>query len=203
MSTTICSLCDSNPSKYKCPTCSTPYCSVACYKPHKLAHTLEPPPPPPPPPPVETPAPAKPPHKFACLLENPEIAAMLQSCSLQHHLTNIYAASMRPSDEEMERRQRNSQRQWERRKGKGREGRGRGGRGRGGRGGGGGGSGSGGGTAPTVTWSQEKADETALARLKRLRMGGREENVEVEEFVRRVVDLLDKEKDKGKDTDMN
>ncbi|KAI7875021.1 hypothetical protein K492DRAFT_168545 [Lichtheimia hyalospora FSU 10163] len=30
-----CQICQIEPSKYKCPTCTTPYCSIACFKQHK------------------------------------------------------------------------------------------------------------------------------------------------------------------------
>lgn len=30
-----CSVCKENPSKYRCPGCATPYCSLACNKVHK------------------------------------------------------------------------------------------------------------------------------------------------------------------------
>jgi hypothetical protein len=30
-----CGVCETNPSKYKCPSCRLSYCSVACYKKHK------------------------------------------------------------------------------------------------------------------------------------------------------------------------
>ncbi|KAK3165862.1 hypothetical protein QOZ80_1AG0038690 [Eleusine coracana subsp. coracana] len=30
-----CSVCNEAPSKYKCPSCRTPYCSVTCFKNHK------------------------------------------------------------------------------------------------------------------------------------------------------------------------
>ncbi|CAL4973334.1 unnamed protein product [Urochloa decumbens] len=30
-----CSVCKEAPSKYKCPSCRTPYCSVTCFKKHK------------------------------------------------------------------------------------------------------------------------------------------------------------------------
>jgi hypothetical protein len=104
---------------------------------------------------------------------------MLQSKTLQRHLLNIYKASERPSEEEMERRQRNSQR----------------GRGRWrGRGGGRGGWRGGGGSTAMVSWTQQKGDKAALAVLNRLRIGGNEENEEVEEFVRLVVTTLDKDK---------
>ncbi|KAM3333485.1 hypothetical protein ACQJBY_028530 [Aegilops geniculata] len=31
-----CDVCKEAPSKYKCPTCRTPYCSVICFKKHKV-----------------------------------------------------------------------------------------------------------------------------------------------------------------------
>ncbi|ORY37960.1 hypothetical protein BCR33DRAFT_441965 [Rhizoclosmatium globosum] len=31
----ICPICNLLPSKYKCPECYTPYCSVPCYKHHR------------------------------------------------------------------------------------------------------------------------------------------------------------------------
>ncbi|KAF1336648.1 putative mynd zn-finger protein/hormone receptor interactor, partial [Globisporangium splendens] len=33
----LCQVCATTESKYKCPTCRTPYCSAACYKAHKQA----------------------------------------------------------------------------------------------------------------------------------------------------------------------
>lgn len=40
----ICSVCDENPSKYRCPYCSAHYCSLACNKVHKSgAGTAKPP----------------------------------------------------------------------------------------------------------------------------------------------------------------
>ncbi|CAM0882992.1 unnamed protein product [Alopecurus aequalis] len=35
MGSRSCDVCKEAPSKYKCPTCRTPYCSVACFKKHK------------------------------------------------------------------------------------------------------------------------------------------------------------------------
>ncbi|OUM67716.1 hypothetical protein PIROE2DRAFT_68792 [Piromyces sp. E2] len=35
MNKKICKICEENESKYKCPTCLTPYCSLVCYKKHK------------------------------------------------------------------------------------------------------------------------------------------------------------------------
>ncbi|KAI8602436.1 zinc finger HIT domain-containing protein 3 [Dissophora ornata] len=31
----VCGVCETDPSKYKCPTCTLPYCSLVCYKKHK------------------------------------------------------------------------------------------------------------------------------------------------------------------------
>ncbi len=38
---TICSVCSSNPGKYKCPSCKSHYCSVACCKSHKGTCNIE------------------------------------------------------------------------------------------------------------------------------------------------------------------
>ncbi|KAI7854523.1 hypothetical protein BDC45DRAFT_440532 [Circinella umbellata] len=32
----VCGICTDQESKYKCPTCKIPYCSIACFKNHKL-----------------------------------------------------------------------------------------------------------------------------------------------------------------------
>ncbi|KAI9333215.1 hypothetical protein DFJ73DRAFT_51873 [Zopfochytrium polystomum] len=37
-----CIVCDVGPPKYKCPTCRSPYCSVACYKSHRAAPCEDP-----------------------------------------------------------------------------------------------------------------------------------------------------------------
>ncbi|WRT67632.1 uncharacterized protein IL334_004604 [Kwoniella shivajii] len=34
----VCQICMTQPSKYKCPSCPVRYCSVACYKSHKVSH---------------------------------------------------------------------------------------------------------------------------------------------------------------------
>ncbi|KAF1345482.1 hypothetical protein BDV97DRAFT_402062 [Delphinella strobiligena] len=33
-----CGVCKAQPSKYKCPKCDLPYCSLPCYRPHKESH---------------------------------------------------------------------------------------------------------------------------------------------------------------------
>ncbi|KAE9966909.1 hypothetical protein EG328_008530 [Venturia inaequalis] len=38
MSDTLCGVCKTDPSKYKCPHCQLPYCSVKCFKAHILTH---------------------------------------------------------------------------------------------------------------------------------------------------------------------
>ncbi|KAJ3182226.1 Zinc finger HIT domain-containing protein 3 [Gaertneriomyces sp. JEL0708] len=35
MPTSICSICNENSSKYKCPNCLVPYCSLSCFRTHK------------------------------------------------------------------------------------------------------------------------------------------------------------------------
>lgn len=99
---------------------------------------------------------------------------MLRSKSLQKHLLDVYRAGVPPSEEELERRR------WGAQRGRG-GGRGRGrGRGRGG-------------AQTEVRWTQEKGDKAALWRLKKVRAGGVEENVEVEAFVRAAVEALEGE----------
>ncbi|KAG8674708.1 hypothetical protein FPOAC2_00742 [Fusarium poae] len=38
----LCSICNTNPPKYKCPRCRLPYCSVACNKIHRENHPPDP-----------------------------------------------------------------------------------------------------------------------------------------------------------------
>ncbi|XP_054801875.1 uncharacterized protein LOC129305801 [Prosopis cineraria] len=40
----LCQVCDEAQSKYKCPSCYTPYCSLACFKKHKEIPCVKPPP---------------------------------------------------------------------------------------------------------------------------------------------------------------
>ncbi|KAK4272963.1 hypothetical protein QN277_021448 [Acacia crassicarpa] len=40
-----CQVCNDNQSKYKCPSCYTPYCSLACFKKHKEIPCAKPSPP--------------------------------------------------------------------------------------------------------------------------------------------------------------
>ncbi|KAK6360277.1 hypothetical protein TWF730_006425 [Orbilia blumenaviensis] len=37
----ICKFCEKEQAKYKCPNCAAPYCGLACYKPHKAKHDEE------------------------------------------------------------------------------------------------------------------------------------------------------------------
>lgn len=39
----LCRICEASPFKYKCPTCTTPYCSVVCFKKHKETPCQAPP----------------------------------------------------------------------------------------------------------------------------------------------------------------
>lgn len=111
---TICGLCSTNPSKYKCPTCSIAYCSLICYKPHKVVHLSGPPSPtlttttttstsepPPPSAPQSTIPKARKPDKFSPLLESTEIKSLLSaSPGLQARLTDVHAATVEPLDAE-------------------------------------------------------------------------------------------------------
>ncbi|KAF3177146.1 hypothetical protein TWF173_006612 [Orbilia oligospora] len=37
----ICKFCEKEQAKYKCPNCAAPYCGLVCYKPHKAKHDEE------------------------------------------------------------------------------------------------------------------------------------------------------------------
>ncbi|RPA97351.1 hypothetical protein L873DRAFT_1836413 [Choiromyces venosus 120613-1] len=176
----VCGICEEAESKYKCPTCKVPYCSLACYKPHKAEHEANPLPPPPPPPPSEPPA--------ATTTTIPEVESENQdpfapllttplTPSLRKHLLAIHAATQKPAH--------NPNSNY-----RGRGGRGRG-RGRGGRGGGGGGGGH---ETPEREWTEEQGTKAAIGKLRRLREEG---NEEIEEFVQMVVGLIEKETEQG------
>ncbi|KAK2607483.1 hypothetical protein N8I77_006151 [Diaporthe amygdali] len=104
----ICGICEKQEAKYKCPRCSIPYCSVACFRPHKENH-----------PPVEpqpAQAPSKPAqqdtnedsrpnkrkaHPFNILDDSPELAQLFKRYpSLPAKLTNIHVATLPPQEEQ-------------------------------------------------------------------------------------------------------
>ncbi|KAL7272186.1 hypothetical protein RUND412_005013 [Rhizina undulata] len=172
----LCGICNDNPSKYKCPTCTLPYCSLTCYKPHKATHTTTTTPSLPPPATAEQ---AQPPADstaesttespeedlLAPLLANTQIQAFLRSASLRRHLLSVHNATLEPPADS--------------RRGGGKF-RGRG-RGRGGR------------NFVEKPWTAERGERRGLGKLRWLREGGGGANAEVEEFVRAVVGIVDGE----------
>ncbi|KAH0612717.1 uncharacterized protein H6S33_009097 [Morchella sextelata] len=167
----LCGICNEAPSKYKCPSCEIPYCSLVCYKPHKVQHEkaklAEPTSaapkaaekaqddePEPAPKPIET-------GKFASLLSSPEVQQMLASPSLRQHLLSVHKATLEPPPQNFVPR------------GRGGRGRGRGGRG--------------GFEQTRRPWNEERAVKAGVGELKRLR----EDNTEVDEFVNLVIGIVD------------
>ncbi|EGW35096.1 uncharacterized protein SPAPADRAFT_58239 [Spathaspora passalidarum NRRL Y-27907] len=85
----ICGLCQEQESKYKCPKCKVPYCSIACYK--SEAHKHE-----------EKESNQSTPkvniaikqeditdNKYASVINDPQIKSMLREPALQVHLLTI------------------------------------------------------------------------------------------------------------------
>ncbi|KAF2197920.1 hypothetical protein GQ43DRAFT_451360 [Delitschia confertaspora ATCC 74209] len=117
MSITLCGVCKTEPKKYKCPTCSTPYCSLACFKTHKVVHetsnpvvtdssqiqTLAPP--------SESapPSDSKPPlppvnkqHDFSVLSSDTRFQSLLTKYPALHiSLQRVYAATLEPDPEDV------------------------------------------------------------------------------------------------------
>jgi len=104
LSKTLCGICEINPSKYKCPRCFLPYCSVACNKIHRESHAGEPEPAPKPAAPLPPPVVSKP-HKDGIKSDNPfhvlEHSEQLQYLfkkypRLREQLEEIHSATMEP-----------------------------------------------------------------------------------------------------------
>ncbi|KAJ4985399.1 HIT zinc finger [Stagonosporopsis vannaccii] len=160
MSDGLCGVCNSEPKKYKCPTCALPYCSIACFKEHKATHAAAAPPPvapvepeiPQPPPPAPLPRYLKKKTDFSVLATNPKFQELLKSYpALLPTLQRVYAATIEP-DEDDQRRNRG---------GRGFRGRGARGRGRGGRQD----------NAPP-RWTQKQGDADAMKMLRGYRERG-------------------------------
>ncbi|KAF9393044.1 hypothetical protein CPB97_004069 [Podila verticillata] len=87
----ICGVCDTNESKYKCPNCTLPYCSLVCYKKHKETPCEKPAPIPEPEtipvPPVE-PKPDYLEEESVALLNDDQLSRIAQSARLQELLKN-------------------------------------------------------------------------------------------------------------------
>ncbi|KAF2624194.1 hypothetical protein BU25DRAFT_163130 [Macroventuria anomochaeta] len=184
MSEVLCGVCNSEPKKYKCPTCALPYCSLSCFKVHKSTHAEAAPPPaapvepeiPQPPPPAPIPCYLKKKTDFSILATNPKFQELLKAYPvLLPTLQRVYAATIEP-DEDDQRRCYKS---------------GRGGfRGRGGRGWGGRGRGRGGrrDDAPHK-WTQKQGDADGMKMLKEYR--GREDNDKEKEAMATFVQLVE------------
>ncbi|CAN8103613.1 unnamed protein product [Discula destructiva] len=101
-----CGICEKVEAKYKCPRCQIPYCSVACFRPHKENHPADPPKP--------APAPAaatetaadqnktrKRKHPFSVLDNSPELDRLFKKYPrLPSKLTHIHATTLPPKDEQ-------------------------------------------------------------------------------------------------------
>ncbi|KAI8934793.1 hypothetical protein NX059_008478 [Plenodomus lindquistii] len=182
MSEVLCGICNTEPKKYKCPTCAIPYCSLACFKPHKLTHpAVEPTQPstsapslPKPPPPAPTPRYLKKKTDFSTLATNPKFQDLLKTHpTLLTTLQRVYAKTIEPDPEDEARPYRQSFR------GRGTRGRGRGGR-------------WGGHNDRPAKWTQKKGDADAMGLLKGIRDGkGREKEKEgLQEFVQLVEEMF-------------
>ncbi|ORY13645.1 hypothetical protein BCR34DRAFT_480788 [Clohesyomyces aquaticus] len=188
MASVLCGVCNTEPKKYKCPTCALPYCSLPCFKDHKRIHpststplsARQPSPPaiPEPPPPPPAPKYIKKKRDFTLLTSNPRYQELLKTHpALLASLQRIYAATIEPEpDDDAQPTARHAQ-----------GGRGRG-RGRGDRGKGRGGGRFAGQEGRVWKWTQKKGDADAMRLLKRLREGkeGGKEQDAIVEFARMV-----------------
>ncbi|KAF2036087.1 hypothetical protein EK21DRAFT_52317 [Setomelanomma holmii] len=184
MADALCGVCNTGPKKYKCPTCALPYCSLQCFKIHKVTHpepaaatptTIEPIALPQPPPPAPIPRYLKKRIEFSALATSPKFQDLLKTYpTLFPALQRVYAATIEPDPEDESRRQRFSRGGF----------RGRGSRGRG--------RGRGGFDDREGRWTQKKGDADGLRMLKNLR-DGRSEDKEKDgmaAFVRLVGEMF-------------
>ncbi|KAF2866172.1 hypothetical protein BDV95DRAFT_505772 [Massariosphaeria phaeospora] len=190
MAEILCGVCNSEPKKYKCPTCSVPYCSIACFKEHKITHPVSDSNPPTPAPPLELPqppAPEPPPRylrkkiDFSTLATSPRFRNLLEANpAALPLLQRIYAATIEPEPDDNPAWRSGNYRGGRGGRGGGYRGRGRG---RGGR--------WGGGSQPS-RWTQKKGDADAMRMLKGLREGrsGDTEQDIISEFVALVEDMF-------------
>ncbi|KAF1832121.1 hypothetical protein BDW02DRAFT_455394, partial [Decorospora gaudefroyi] len=197
MTEPLCGVCNTAPKKYKCPTCSLPYCSLSCFKTHKATHpeTNTPAAPNPPAEPIllNPQLPPPPPRylkgktDFSVLATNPDFQALLKTHpTLLSSLQRVYAKTIQPDPEEETRRRRLERNAF---RGRGSRGRGRG-RGRGG---------NWGGEQREHKWTPKKGDQDAMAVLKEMRDGSErgEEKDGMAEFVRLVESIFGKKEKDG------
>ncbi|CAK7209217.1 hypothetical protein SBRCBS47491_000369 [Sporothrix bragantina] len=99
---TMCGVCLTEPSKYKCARCTLAYCSVACSRIHRDNHPPDAPTdenkkPAPPPPSSLPPKPTPPPHPFHVLDDAPELQRLFARYpTLPERLRSIYEATQPP-----------------------------------------------------------------------------------------------------------
>ncbi|KZM21441.1 uncharacterized protein EKO05_0006178 [Ascochyta rabiei] len=178
MSELICGVCNSEPKKYKCPTCALPYCSLSCFKEHKITHADLAPTPsapaeleiPQPPPPAPVPRYLKKKTDFSVLATNPKFQELLKTYpALLTLLQRVYATTIEPDADNQPRRGRG---------GRGFRGRGFRGRGRGGRH-----------DDSQSRWTQKQGDADAMKMLRAYRE--REENNKEREAMAAFVQLVE------------
>ncbi|KAH7061232.1 hypothetical protein B0J12DRAFT_565184 [Macrophomina phaseolina] len=178
-----CDVCGAQPHKYKCPSCTVKYCSLACFKTHKPIHdssapaasaSAKDPQNASATPPTQAPAPEQPPSDpLQRLLADPALQTLLQKHpNLRAQLLTIYTSTLEPDPDEWAEQQQQQQQSG--------RGRGRGGRGRGR----GGGAGMPGGQRARGPWKQETADKNAVGQI--LRAQEREGGEAMREFVELV-----------------
>ncbi|KAK6504761.1 hypothetical protein TWF481_006700 [Arthrobotrys musiformis] len=207
----ICKFCEKEQAKYKCPNCAAPYCGLVCYKPHKAKHDEEkgsqsstaadapaaaaaseqlsssdpqvaensmeasadsaitsiPQPP-------SSEAPPKPSSAsdFDALLANvPLVHAMRNNQNLKTRLLDIYNSTQKAAFEAENARLVAQNAQFSRR------GRGRGGRRNFFR--------------PPQDWTAERGMNRGLRKIQAMRKGGKDENVDIEEWSRAVLSILE------------
>ncbi|KAF3914275.1 hypothetical protein AA313_de0209557 [Arthrobotrys entomopaga] len=199
----ICKFCEKEQAKYKCPNCSAPYCSLACYKPHKTKHdeekeaqgpsagevssstapekssgdipadiSMEAP--------SSTtsapqPAPESKKTDFEALVNaGPLVNAMQNNANLKSRLLEIYNCTQKAAFEAENARLVAQNAQFNR-------------RGRGGRGG------RRNFQRQPLDWTVERGMNRGLRKIQAMRKGGKDENVDIEEWSRAVLSILEGE----------
>ncbi|KND94482.1 hypothetical protein TOPH_00897 [Tolypocladium ophioglossoides CBS 100239] len=98
---TICGVCETTASKYKCPRCYLPYCSIACNKAHLENHPPDPTPEPVPEPPSDPPVKGSgPPNPFRALDNSERLTWLFRKYpNLPQQLLDIHAATQPPPED--------------------------------------------------------------------------------------------------------
>ncbi|KAH7075903.1 hypothetical protein BKA63DRAFT_565949 [Paraphoma chrysanthemicola] len=184
MAEILCGVCNTEPKKYKCPTCALPYCSLSCFKTHKATHNEPTTAPlstneivvlPQPPPPAPIPRYLKKRIDFSTLATSPKFQDLLKTYpTLLPTLQRVYATTIEPDPEDETRRPRFNRGGF----------RGRGSRGRG--------RGRGGFDEKEGRWTQKKGDADGMRMLKGLRDGksGDKEKDGMAAFVQLVEEMF-------------